>query len=154
MSSLTVRISNAKPCAHFPHRIHQELVDEKDAEVCSASLNMWDLGAPDTNSGESRLSRGRQDGSFSVHKGIRAFTRCISAVSGTAGHLPFRDSLLTRLVRPALGGSDRCLLIACVAPTMLTTDDSIYTLETAQQARSVGGWARPLSLFSPLELRL
>ena len=37
-----------------------------------------------------------------------------SAAAVAAPHIPYRDSLLTRILEPALGGNSRTAIIACI----------------------------------------
>jgi hypothetical protein len=47
---------------------------------------------------------------------------------GVAGHVPYRDSVLTWLLRDSLGGNSRTLMIATVSPSILQLEETLSTL--------------------------
>lgn len=46
----------------------------------------------------------------------------------TARHVPYRDHILTRLLRNALGGNSRTLMLACVSPADINFSETLNTL--------------------------
>ena len=52
-------------------------------------------------------------------------------------HVPYRDSVLTRLLQNSLGGNSRTLMIACVAPTEVNLDETLNTLRYANRAKNI-----------------
>jgi hypothetical protein len=48
--------------------------------------------------------------------------------TGVAGHVPYRDSVLTWLLRDSLGGNSRTLMIATVSPSILQLEETLSTL--------------------------
>ena len=77
------------------------------------------------------------------HTGLRFDKRgrLISSLSSGGGgstdaasaltHVPYRDSTLTRLLKPSLGGNSLTLMIACVAPS-----DHYYEVRPSVNRRS------------------
>lgn len=58
---------------------------------------------------------------ININKGLLALGNVISALAegggGTGGgHVPYRDSKLTRLLQGSLGGNSHTLMIACISP--------------------------------------
>lgn len=53
------------------------------------------------------------------------------------GHVPFRDSQITRLLQDSLGGNSKTLMIACVSPADVNEEESINTLKYANRARNI-----------------
>ena len=64
-----------------------------------------------------------------------------SGSGGTAaakgGHIPYRDSKLTRLLQDSLGGNTRTRLIATLSPSPDCLDESVSTLRFADRAKQV-----------------
>ncbi|KOO32697.1 hypothetical protein Ctob_013078 [Chrysochromulina tobinii] len=52
-------------------------------------------------------------------------------------HLPFRDSKLTRLLQPCLGGPAQALIVATVRPAAACLDESLATLRFGVRAQRV-----------------
>ncbi|CAF3378557.1 unnamed protein product [Rotaria sp. Silwood1] len=65
---------------------------------------------------------------------------CISALSDPvkrAGHIPYRDSKLTRLLADSLGGHGITLMIACISPASSCENESLSTLRYANRAKNI-----------------
>ena len=73
-----------------------------------------------------RLNR-RECGSFGVCR----------AVWHAGGHVPYRDSKLTRILQPSLGGNARTAIICMMTPAAEHADESHNTLEFATRAKKV-----------------
>jgi hypothetical protein len=77
---------------------------------------------------------------ISINQGLLALGNVINALSDTAkkgGHVPYRDSKLTRLLQDSLGGNSRTLMIACISPADSSFTESINTLNYASRAKSI-----------------
>lgn len=57
-------------------------------------------------------------------------------------HIPYRDSKLTRLLQPALGGNARTAIICAVTPAILHMEETLSTLKFASRAKKVTNSAK------------
>lgn len=57
-------------------------------------------------------------------------------------HIPFRDSKLTRLLQPALGGNARTAIVCAVTPAILHMEETLSTLKFASRAKKVTNQAK------------
>ncbi|KAM8812621.1 LOW QUALITY PROTEIN: kinesin-like protein KIF28P [Rhynchonycteris naso] len=69
-------------------------------------------------------------------------TLLVCALADTAAgkrvlHIPYRDSVLTRLLQPALGGNSRTALIAAISPADICYEETLSTLRYAERAKKV-----------------
>lgn len=55
----------------------------------------------------------------------------------TRGHIPYRDSKLTMLLKHALGGNSLTLMIACIASSDACIEETVNTLLYAGRARNI-----------------
>ena len=62
---------------------------------------------------------------------------CPSFPSATGGHIPYRDSKLTRILQPSLGGNAKTAIICNVTPAAQHVDESHSTLRFASRAKRV-----------------
>ncbi|GAB4844185.1 hypothetical protein Ancab_037551 [Ancistrocladus abbreviatus] len=53
------------------------------------------------------------------------------------GHVPYRDSKLTRLLQDSLGGNSKTIMIACVSPADTNAEETLNTLKYANRARNI-----------------
>lgn len=53
------------------------------------------------------------------------------------GHIPYRDSKLTRILQPSLGGNAKTAIICNITPAAIHTDESHSTLRFACRAKRV-----------------
>jgi Kinesin motor domain len=60
-----------------------------------------------------------------------------SSSKGHGGHIPYRDSKLTRLLQDSLGGNTRTRLIVTLSPSQDCLDETISTLRFADRAKQV-----------------
>ena len=53
------------------------------------------------------------------------------------GHVPYRDSKLTKLLMDSVGGASLCLIVACVTPTSKHREETLNTLQYATRAKRI-----------------
>lgn len=89
--------------------------------------------AADRGAGSSRLgSRGSMlGGAGSSGSGSAA------AAAAADVHIPYRNSMLTKLLMDSLGGSALTLMVACLSPSAQHTEESQRTLAYAARARNI-----------------
>jgi hypothetical protein len=94
-------------------------------------------------------SVGINQGLLALSKVIRALTantgsnggggssNSSSNTGGRAGHVPYRESKLTRFLQDSLGGNSQTVMLACVSPHDSNAHETLGTLQYASRARSV-----------------
>jgi hypothetical protein len=95
--------------------------------------------------GSERLKRTNAEGDrkkegISINQGLLALGNVISALgdeSRKAGHVPYRDSKLTRMLQDSLGGNSQTLMLACISPSDLNYGETVNTLHYANRARNI-----------------
>jgi protein tyrosine phosphatase (PTP) superfamily phosphohydrolase (DUF442 family) len=113
------------------HAVVQIIIDSTgttSGSKRSSTLYLCDLAGSERAVSQSER---RKEGSY-INKSLLTLGTVIARLSsGSVGHLPYRDSKLTRLLQPALSG--RCLVsILCTVQT--TTASYIETLSTLRFA--------------------
>ncbi|KAL5069481.1 hypothetical protein RYX36_020368 [Vicia faba] len=76
------------------------------------------------------------------HKGLLTLGNVISALGDErkrkeGGHVPYRDSKLTRLLQDSLGGNIKTVMIACVSLADTNVEETLNTLKYANLARNL-----------------
>lgn len=67
---------------------------------------------------------------------------CFCSVGKRSGHIPYRDSKLTRILQHSLGGNARTAIICTLSPAMSHLEQSRNTLFFATRAKEVTNNAR------------
>ncbi|XP_061787853.1 kinesin-like protein KIF19 [Nerophis lumbriciformis] len=107
-------------------------------EVRFARLFMIDLAgserAAQTQNRGQRLKEGAH-----INRSLLALGNCINALSDKNGnkYVNYRDSKLTRLLKDALGGNSRTVMIAHISPASVAFEESRNTLAYADRAKSI-----------------
>jgi kinesin family member 11 len=61
----------------------------------------------------------------------------ITALVDHHGHIPYRDSKLTRLLQESLGGKAKTCIIATLSPASAAVEETLSTLDYAYRAKSI-----------------
>ncbi|XP_019417763.1 PREDICTED: kinesin-like protein KIN-4C isoform X3 [Lupinus angustifolius] len=124
------------------HAIFTITMEQKNGDdILSAKLHLVDLA------GSERAKRTGADGmrlkeGIHINKGLLALGNVISALGDEkkrkeGGHVPYRDSKLTRLLQDSLGGNTKTVMIACVSPADTNAEETLNTLKYANRARNI-----------------
>ncbi|XP_053783005.1 kinesin-like protein KIF19 isoform X5 [Desmodus rotundus] len=109
-------------------------------EVCVGRLFMVDLAGSERASQTQNRGKRLQEGAH-INRSLLALGNCIAALSekgsGRTQFVNFRDSKLTRLLKDALGGNSRTVMIAHISPASTHFEESRSTLLFAHRARSI-----------------
>ncbi|KAL9330001.1 hypothetical protein ACSQ67_005004 [Phaseolus vulgaris] len=124
------------------HAIFTISMEQRNGDdILCAKLHLVDLA------GSERVKRTGADGSrlkegIHINKGLLALGNVISALGDEkkrkeGGHVPYRDSKLTRLLQDSLGGNSKTVMIACVSPADTNAEETLNTLKYANRARNI-----------------
>ncbi|OQR92364.1 kinesin-like protein [Achlya hypogyna] len=108
--------------------------------VCTSSVDRLSVDlagserAAKTGATGDRLKEGA-----AINKSLSALGNVINMLADRSkkGHVPYRDSKLTRLLQESLGGNSLTVMIAAVSPADYNYDESLGTLQYANRAKSI-----------------
>ncbi|CAM6127040.1 unnamed protein product [Calypogeia fissa] len=136
----TITLEQRRKWEILPNGANPLLEDAGEDYLC-AKFHLVDLA------GSERAKRTGADGvrfkeGVHINKGLLALGNVISALGDEkkrkeGGHVPYRDSKLTRLLQDSLGGNSRTLMIACVSPADSNAEETLNTLKYANRARNI-----------------
>ncbi|KAJ3211341.1 Kinesin- protein 12 [Entophlyctis luteolus] len=89
---------------------------------------------------ESRAKGDTLTETTNINKSLLTLGNCISALADPkkrSGHIPYRDSNLTKLLSDSLGGTGAALMISCISPSFINLQESLKTLRYAARARKI-----------------
>ena len=75
-----------------------------------------------------------------INKSLFVLGKVISSLTdkkNTNQHIPYRDSKLTMLLMDSIGGTAKTLMIACVSPSSIYSDETMSTLNYASRTMNI-----------------
>ncbi|KAJ2461332.1 hypothetical protein GGF42_000254 [Coemansia sp. RSA 2424] len=112
---------------------------ELTGAVTVSSLNLVDLAGSErvgqTGAEGQRLKEGAQ-----INKSLLSLSTVIARLAedgGDRGHIPYRDSKLTRILQPSLGGNAKTLIICMITPSPDYIEEALSTLKFASRAKTI-----------------
>eukprot|EP00697_Spironema_sp_BW2_P005856 gnl/Spiro4/18167_TR9700_c0_g1_i1.p1 gnl/Spiro4/18167_TR9700_c0_g1~~gnl/Spiro4/18167_TR9700_c0_g1_i1.p1 ORF type:complete len:444 (+),score=97.84 gnl/Spiro4/18167_TR9700_c0_g1_i1:158-1333(+) len=120
----------------------EETYPDGKQHVRVGKLNLVDLA------GSERLAKTgatgiRQQEAAKINLSLSALGNVISAlVQPQLGHIPYRDSKLTRLLQDSLGGNTKTVMCATISPADSNYDETISTLRYADRAKQIQNKAK------------
>ncbi|NXQ90557.1 KIF14 protein, partial [Nyctibius grandis] len=119
-----------------------ECVDEEQCDHrLTSHINLIDLAGSECCSTAQTTGERLKEG-VSINKSLLTLGKVISALSkqsrnGKKTFIPYRESVLTWLLKESLGGNSQTAMIATVSPAASSTEETLSTLRYAKQACSI-----------------
>jgi kinesin family protein 3/17 len=100
-------------------------------------LNLVDLAGSERQ-GKTGSEGDRLKEAVKINLSLSALGNVIGALAdGKHGHIPYRDSKLTRLLQDSLGGNSRTIMVATIGPASFNYDETMVTLRYASRAKKI-----------------
>ncbi|KAK9807071.1 hypothetical protein WJX73_000118 [Symbiochloris irregularis] len=117
--------------------VHIREVSADGEEVIKiGKLNLVDLAGSENVSRSGAVDVRAKEAGL-INKSLLTLGRVITALVEALGHIPYRDSKLTRLLRDSLGGRTKTCIIATIAPTVQCQEETLSTLDYAHRAKNI-----------------
>ncbi|XP_077130881.1 kinesin-like protein KIF19 isoform X1 [Ranitomeya variabilis] len=119
------------------HRSKSQKVHD---ELRTGKLFMIDLAGSERAAQTQNQGQRMKEGAH-INRSLLALGNCITALSERGGshthHINYRDSKLTRLLKDALGGNSRTVMIVHISPAAAAFEESRTTLIYASRAKNI-----------------
>lgn len=134
-----VRGTNMNPTSSRSHAIFTIYlaIEQTEAKIRESVINLVDLAGSESvrktgNTGEAHIE------GKSINKSLSAFNRVIKAMllSGN-NHIPFRDSVITNILRDSLNADCYLTLLGCVSPYKSDSAETSSTLRFVAEAKLI-----------------
>eukprot|EP00889_Picochlorum_renovo_P006018 jgi/Picre1/33048/NNA_008374.t1 len=123
------------------HAIFRMVIESRahaggNTPVKVATLNLVDLAGSERISKTGAEGQRKKEGA-AINKSLLSLGTVISKLSEGASHIPYRDSKLTRILQPSLGGNAKTAIICAITPAVEHCEESHSTLRFACRAKTV-----------------
>ncbi|CAL6024687.1 Kinesin-like_protein [Hexamita inflata] len=120
----------------FMVRLEQcEVVNGKDS-IRVGILNLVDLAGSERQS-KTGAEGDRLKEAAAINLSLSNLGIVIQKLVDQATHVPYRDSILTRLLQNSLGGNSKTLMMAAINPASTNYEETMSTLRYADQAKKI-----------------
>ncbi|CAM9605690.1 unnamed protein product [Ectocarpus sp. 6 AP-2014] len=152
-----IRETHMNQASSRSHSIFQIVVEQKrrneqDGErILRSKFNLVDLAGSEKWDVKQDMAEARVSEMTNINVSLYTLGRVIAALStpnshgeggARKGHVPYRDSKLTRLLQDSLGGNTRTRIIATLSPASQSVDETVSTLRFADRAKQVMAFVR------------
>ncbi|XP_071556655.1 kinesin-like protein KIF18A [Temnothorax nylanderi] len=127
--------------SHAVFQVYIKIINKLDSQVQRVKLSMIDLAGSERASATGCKGVRFKEGA-NINKSLLALGNCINNLADGIKHIPYRDSKLTRLLKDSLGGNCHTVMIANIAPSSLTYEDTYNTLRYANRAKKIKSYAK------------
>ncbi|KAL0378379.1 UNVERIFIED_CONTAM: Kinesin-like protein KIN-7H [Sesamum radiatum] len=115
----------------------REFLGRENASTLSAAVNFVDLAGSERASQSLSAGTRLKEGCH-INRSLLTLGTVIRKLSkGRGGHIPYRDSKLTRILQTSLGGNARTAIICTMSPARSHVEQSRNTLHFASCAKEV-----------------
>ena len=140
-STAATAMNDASSRSHSVFMLRVTGRNEAAGVALKGALNLVDLA------GSERLSRSMATGerakeAASINKSLSALGDVFAALAAKQAHIPYRNSKLTRLLAPCLGGTGKTMMIVNVSSDAASAGETACTLRFGQQVAAVETAAR------------
>ncbi|KAH6556064.1 hypothetical protein KP509_1Z207300 [Ceratopteris richardii] len=121
---------------------HSQKKDERMGKLVG-KFSFIDLAGSERGADTTDNDRQTRIEGAEINKSLLALKECIRALDHEQGHIPFRGSKLTEVLRDSFIGDSRTVMISCISPN---TGSCEHTLNTLRYADRVKGLSKSSSL--------
>ncbi|XP_059098844.1 kinesin-like protein KIF2A isoform X4 [Tigriopus californicus] len=117
-------------------------------------FSLIDLAGNERGADTSSANRQTRMEGAEINKSLLALKECIRALGRKGGHLPFRASKLTQVLRDSfIGEKSKTCMIAMVSPSMGSCEHTLNTLRYADRVKELGA-SDPANNGKPNEIQM
>ncbi|XP_026725154.1 kinesin-like protein KIF12 [Trichoplusia ni] len=121
-------------------RVRRDIREHASGVTCSThgKINFVDLAGSEMTKRTHSTGKTLEEAN-NINRSLMVLGYCISQLSDgkKRGHIPYRDSKLTKLLADSLAGNGVTLMIACIAPTRSNLSETVNTLRYAARAKKI-----------------
>lgn len=117
--------------SHAVTRLQMHGYHNKKNEICVGTINLVDLAGSECPKNSVRMDETKK-----INRSLSELTNVIMALVQKNEHVPYRNSKLTHLLMPCLGGNSKTLMIVNVSPFQECFNETTKSLRFASTVKS------------------
>eukprot|EP00756_Hemistasia_phaeocysticola_P009775 Hpha_TRINITY_DN14949_c3_g12::TRINITY_DN14949_c3_g12_i1::g.144221::m.144221/K10405/KIFC1; kinesin family member C1 len=127
-TSMNARSSRSHSIFQLRVKTHNPTTDMK----MDGLLNLIDLAGSERVA-KSGVTGDRMKEAQNINRSLSNLGLAIAALSNKDAHVPYRNSTLTHILKPSLGGSSKCLMLVNCSPYKDNAEETVCSLRFAQR---------------------
>ena len=132
----TTHATESNDVSSRSHAICQIHLRDRDTGRLRGKLSLVDLAGSERGNDTKSHDRQRRTESSDINTSLLALKECIRAIDGGSGHVPYRQSKLTLILKDCfVSKSARTAMIATLSPGSSSTDHTVNTLRYAARIK-------------------
>lgn len=121
------------------HAVLQLILRKKNNHRLHGKFSLIDLAGNERGADTMSSDRMTRMEGAEINKSLLALKECIRALGRSSGHLPFRASKLTQVLRDSfIGDKSRTCMISMISPGMSCCEHTLNTLRYADRVKELG----------------
>jgi kinesin family protein 2/24 len=141
----TTHTTEANDTSSRSHAICQIMLRDRSTEKLRGKLSLVDLAGSERGSDTKSHNAQRRTESAEINTSLLALKECIRALADKKGHVPYRASKLTLLLKDCFTcESAMTTMIATISPGASAADHSLNTLRYADRTKDKSGKKSPM----------
>mmetsp|Transcript_50604 Transcript_50604/g.134710 ORF Transcript_50604/g.134710 Transcript_50604/m.134710 type:complete len:962 (-) Transcript_50604:324-3209(-) len=122
--------------SHSIVQVKSVVINKKDKKEYVGKINLVDLAGSE-NVGKSGVSGQGLKEAQNINKSLSALGDVMNSLITKSGHVPYRNSKLTMMLKDSLGGDSKTLMIVQCSPAQCNVTETMSSLNFAARARNV-----------------
>eukprot|EP00026_Physarum_polycephalum_P001526 Phypoly_transcript_01528.p1 GENE.Phypoly_transcript_01528~~Phypoly_transcript_01528.p1 ORF type:complete len:1080 (+),score=256.77 Phypoly_transcript_01528:75-3314(+) len=121
------------------HSLFMIIIEQKEEDGTTkiGKLNLVDLAGSE-KVGKTGATGQTLEEAKKINQSLSALGNCIHALTeSNRGHIPYRDSTLTRILQESLGGNTKTTLMIATSPHPFNVEETISTLMFGKRAKTI-----------------
>eukprot|EP00054_Salpingoeca_dolichothecata_P019952 m.125031 g.125031 ORF g.125031 m.125031 type:complete len:681 (+) comp23441_c0_seq2:109-2151(+) len=126
--------------SHSVFTISLQQKDERsNSEGVGAKINLVDLAGSERADSTGATGDQLKEGA-AINKSLSALgnvINCLADPKKKSGHIPYRDSKLTRILQESLGGNTQTVMLTAISPADINFEETLNSLNYANRAKNI-----------------
>lgn len=150
-----VRVTNMNPTSSRSHAIFTIYlrVKQSGSAIRESVINLVDLAGSECVRKTGNTGVAHVEGK-NINESLSAFKRVIMAMSNGASHIPFRDSVITTILRDTLKPDCYLTLLGCVSPHQRDYGETLSTVSFVAEAKLIKRTPQLNAIIDQLQVKI